>query len=261
VTWFKVDDGLHSHPKTRRAGLEAIGLWSVAGSYASCYLTDGFVPEWFVDSWPSGAQLAASLVTAGLWSQATKDGEKGWSFHEWDQRNPTRADVEADREAARDRQRKHRESQRDRRVTDAVTNDVTDAVTHASSRGPARAGPVPSRPVPNSNYGSQSSDRSSARGSDGLSDQDIDKIKTRLHASRSWAEHVAAEILDRAGPDVIHNNAAYVLAAIEREPGRYKPNTSAIHPPKLRGDGMCTIHIGELADNCRGCAADAKATG
>jgi hypothetical protein len=63
MSWFRVDDTLAAHPKTRRAGLAAMGLWTVAGSWSSQQLTEGFVPDWFVATWPQGKKLAAQLVT------------------------------------------------------------------------------------------------------------------------------------------------------------------------------------------------------
>src|SRR3954447_24779403 len=115
MPWFKVDDTLHSHPKTRKAGLEAIGMWSVAGSYCMAYKTDGFVPEWFVGSWPKGRKLADELVKAGKWEMGEKDGEAGWFFHDWFDYQPSADEIEADREHARDRQRRHRERLREAR--------------------------------------------------------------------------------------------------------------------------------------------------
>lgn len=104
MAWFKVDDQLHSHPKARRAGLEAMGLWLVAGSHCMSYLTDGFVEEWFVLSWPNGAELAERLVGTGLWLKL----ENGWQFHDWAEFQPTREKVEAEREAAAERMRRVR---------------------------------------------------------------------------------------------------------------------------------------------------------
>jgi hypothetical protein len=115
VPWFKVDDTLHSHPKTRKAGLAAIGLWSVAGSWSMAYKTDGFVPDWFVTSWPKGTTLAAALVKAGKWETGVKDGEQGWYVHDWNDYQPSAEEIEADREAARDRQRRHRARLREAR--------------------------------------------------------------------------------------------------------------------------------------------------
>lgn len=115
MPWFKVDDTLHSHPKPRRAGLPAMGLWTVAGSFSMSYKQDGFVPDWYVVSWPSGRRHAAKLVAAGKWYPAEKDGEKGWRFHDWLDYQPSAAEIEADREHSRDRQRKRRQRLRETR--------------------------------------------------------------------------------------------------------------------------------------------------
>lgn len=112
MPWFKVDDTLHSHPKPRRVGLQAVGLWTLAGSYCMSYKTDGFVPEWFVASWPSGRKTADALVKGGLWEIGERDGEGGWYFHDWLHYQPSADEIEADRENARERQRKRREKLR-----------------------------------------------------------------------------------------------------------------------------------------------------
>lgn len=115
MPWFKVDDTLHSHPKPRKAGLEAMGLWVLAGSYSMAYKTDGFVPEWFVASWRNGRKLADVLVKAGKWELGEKDGEGGWFFHDWLDFQPSSDEIEADREHARERQRKRRQKLRESR--------------------------------------------------------------------------------------------------------------------------------------------------
>lgn len=108
MAWFKVDDQLHTHPKSRRAGLDAMGLWGVSGSFCMAYKTSGFVPGWFVASWPKGKALAVKLVTAGLWDESERDGESGWYFHDWEHHQPSDDEIERSREYARDRQRKRR---------------------------------------------------------------------------------------------------------------------------------------------------------
>lgn len=115
MPWFKVDDTLHSHPKPRKAGLPAMGLWALSGSYSMAYKTDGFVPEWFVASWQNGRKLADLLVKAGHWEIGEKDGDAGWFFHDWLDYQPSSDEIEADREHARDRQRKRREKLRQSR--------------------------------------------------------------------------------------------------------------------------------------------------
>lgn len=105
MTWFKVDDGLHGHPKARAAGLTALGMWVVGGSYSSHQLLDGHVPSWQVASWKGGPRAASQLVEAGLWVPAAD----GFQFHDWQQSNPLRDEVMAAREKTRKRQQKWRD--------------------------------------------------------------------------------------------------------------------------------------------------------
>lgn len=107
MTWFRVDDGLATHQKPRIAGLAGMGLWVVSGAYSGQQLSDGHVPDWYVESWTGGKKAAEKLVTAGLWTPV--DG--GWQFHEWTERNPSRED-----ELERRRQQAQRQSEwRERR--------------------------------------------------------------------------------------------------------------------------------------------------
>ncbi|MUN41477.1 hypothetical protein [Actinomadura litoris] len=100
MTWFKVDDHLHSHSKTWAASLTAMGLWTVAGSWSSDQLTDGFIPEHMIPALSRGqVELAEELVKAGFWERA----QGGYQFHEWavdadgTVRNPTRDEAIAGR--------------------------------------------------------------------------------------------------------------------------------------------------------------------
>ena len=115
MAWFKSDDGLHGHPKVRRARLAGMGLWVCAGTYSSAYKLDGFVPEHYVASWGAdGRKAADALVKAGLWERSEHPGEgAGWQFHDWADYNPTAAEIEADREASRLRQRNSRAARRE----------------------------------------------------------------------------------------------------------------------------------------------------
>jgi hypothetical protein len=111
MPWFKVDDKLHSHRKVIRAGIPAMGLWAVAGSWCADHLSDGFVPDYVAERLdPDFAKHAASLVAAKLWTAGKKDGEAGWYFHQWseDGRQPTSESVNAKRDEARDRMAKLR---------------------------------------------------------------------------------------------------------------------------------------------------------
>lgn len=76
-------------------------MWVRAGAWCMRYLTDGFVPDWWVRQQVKGVAKAKRLVDAGLWTaNATREGEKGWQFHEFTAqgRQDSRAQIEAERE-------------------------------------------------------------------------------------------------------------------------------------------------------------------
>ena len=129
MTWFKVDDGFWSHPKTATLSDAAVTLWVRAGSYCCQHLTDGFIKA------PAmrllgDAEAVSELVEADLWHPV--DG--GWIFHDWSEYQETSETVKKRRESARERQRRARElreqkrnesqdqSRRDIEVTDAVSS-------------------------------------------------------------------------------------------------------------------------------------------
>lgn len=106
MTWFKVDDSFHSHPKVLATDPAALGLWVVAGAWCSSNLTDGFVPDYALTRLlPDGAELAKKLVTSGLWTRT----KGGYRFHDWLDYNPSADTVRAEREAAKKRMRDLRE--------------------------------------------------------------------------------------------------------------------------------------------------------
>lgn len=107
MAFFNVDDQFHGHPKRRRAGWAAIGLWTAAGSWCRAYKRDGFVPAELIDEWKA-KRMATQLVDAGLWSEAKEGGEIGYQFHDWLDINSASDEVEKQREAARKRQRARR---------------------------------------------------------------------------------------------------------------------------------------------------------
>lgn len=104
MPWFKVDDTLALHTKTVMAGNAAMGLWVRAGSWSMQTLSDGFIPDPIVTQLGTVAQ-AKTLVEVGLWDRLPT----GYAFHEWDQRQPTKAQVHGEREATAKRQKEWRE--------------------------------------------------------------------------------------------------------------------------------------------------------
>lgn len=141
MPWFRIDDGWHSHPKVLELTLAAAGLWAKCGSWSAFHLTDGRVTRAAMRSLGGSAKLAAELVAAGLWVEA--DG--GWQFHQWEQRQPTRAAVEKERlqKAARQRRWRSGDAPEDDDV-DASTAPSLDATGDACvERAPARAFSLP----------------------------------------------------------------------------------------------------------------------
>lgn len=158
VTWFKVDDGFHSHPKTLVAGNEAIGLWVRCGSYCSQHLTEGRVPRAIALMY-GDMGLIDTLVKVGLFIPAGDD----WLLHDFGDYNPTREQVMAERKAAADRQRNARERAKAARQAEALKTADTakDNDRHAVTNGvtsPEVTGVVtvpPTRPDPTrTSYGS-----------------------------------------------------------------------------------------------------------
>jgi hypothetical protein len=114
---FQVDGDFYDHPKTDALSDAAVAMWTRAGSYSCNKLLDGFVPAGRLGSFTRARRperVAAELVTARLWRVV--DG--GYQFHQWEERNLLKAEVEADRLGARTRKREQR-----RRTT--VTGVVT----------------------------------------------------------------------------------------------------------------------------------------
>lgn len=110
MPWFRVDDTFSHHAKVMAAGNAAIGLWVRAGAWSMQQLSDGFVPNHVARQLGTNTE-ARRLVDVGLWFEK----DDGYEFHEWDQRQPSRIQVEADRAASRERQRKARDAARSRR--------------------------------------------------------------------------------------------------------------------------------------------------
>jgi hypothetical protein len=116
-----------------------MGLWELAGSWSADNLQDGFVPTDELFRWDDDWEaLAARLVDAEYWEAATKDGEEGFQFINWEEHQPMKADVEAKREAAKERMRNIRSGSRSR----------SGEVRANEQAKFADGSPTPSRPVP-----------------------------------------------------------------------------------------------------------------
>lgn len=162
IAWFKVDDQLAFNPKVLEAGNAAMGLWVRAGSWCAANLTDGQLPANMIGTLGAQRRNAKALVDCGLWVET----ETGYRFHDWEDFQPTKAEVLREREQARIRKQRQR------------ANNVT-AGQQEDSRVDA-AFPVPSRPdVPKGT--------SSIRGKSANRDQPLppDWIPNQEHLKRA----------------------------------------------------------------------------
>lgn len=100
MPWFKVDDGFHGHPKVVELSLEAVGVWTLSGSWCSSYLTDGEINLRSIRRVGGDKEQADELVKAGLWIEKAQGV---YQFKDWEDYQPLKASVEAEREAARER--------------------------------------------------------------------------------------------------------------------------------------------------------------
>lgn len=137
MAWFKVDDGFYDNPKVVGIPHEAIALWLLAGTWASKQLTDGSVPAAMVGRLGCSLDAAEALVEAGLWDRFNGD----YQFHDWDDYQPTRADVE-------ERRRVRAEAGRKGGLKSGESRREANASANASHTDEAKPNPVPSRPVP-----------------------------------------------------------------------------------------------------------------
>lgn len=243
MTWFRVDDQLHGHVKTTDVSAAAMGLWVMAGSWASAQLSDGFVPARVaLRLYPEAAELASELVAARLWERATVDGREGWVFHGWAEHQPSAEAVHRERAASRDRQRRAREaareaqaSRRDSRRDAAVSApDVTPGVT-GLSRGASRSPrPDPTRPE-GGHAGARASGPEQGSGS-----------PPSMPPARRCPAHLR---LSAPGPcpacaDARRDREDYDAAAARA------PTPTASSPP-------CPAHPHALASRCQACQAEA----
>ena len=120
MAWFKLDDKVHSHPKTIMAGNAAFGLWARLGSYCSDHLTDGIVPREVAESYGTKPEIKA-LLRVGFIEVA--DG--GYRVHDYLDYNPPRVKVLEERRITAERVANFR---RNKRTSNGGSNGVTGSV-------------------------------------------------------------------------------------------------------------------------------------
>ena len=105
---FQVDGDFYDHPKTLGMSDAAVALWTRAGSYSVAKRTDGFIPEHVLRILTEVPESAEELVTRDLWKRV----KGGYKYHQWVERNLTKAKIDAFTDGARSRKRKQRERER-----------------------------------------------------------------------------------------------------------------------------------------------------
>ena len=121
MPWFALDDGFDTHPKVRKAGNAAVGLFVRLGVHATKHLTEGHLDGAIVRDYGTDATVR-KLITVGMLHAFGHDclrceqpAEDGYVIHDYLDYNKSRAQIEAAREAARKRQNRGRESARQNR--------------------------------------------------------------------------------------------------------------------------------------------------
>ena len=104
MSWARLDDRCHEHPKQVAAGPEACWLWACGLQYANRQKSrDGFIPKVQIFSLFAGIKspkkLAKKLVEVGLWEEE-KDGFRIHDYHCW---NQTREQRNKELQQGRDR--------------------------------------------------------------------------------------------------------------------------------------------------------------
>jgi hypothetical protein len=188
-----------------------MGLWAVSGAFCQAYLTDGFVPDWYVKTWPKGVTLAKRLIAAGLWLQAQRDGENGWLFHEWLKVQDSKEQVEADREKWRKKKQLQRESRGEAPV---MSPDVSPGDKRGDIGGESRESPGYTQPNPtqeeNSGYVNPAPHQSNAREPDGRG-KALARFRETNRTARSIDANRNAEAFSASLPNPIE---AGLLAGI-----------------------------------------------
>lgn len=127
---FQVDPDFYDHPKVLSMSDAAFALWVRAGSYCAAKTSDGFVPEEALSLFSeTQKQAAGELVQRGLWRRV----RGGFRYHQWDQRNLTRARVDADRTYERERKQRQRQKARSTEETQ-VNGAIVPRDNHRDSR-------------------------------------------------------------------------------------------------------------------------------
>lgn len=225
MAWFKLDDKFHgwkevlSIPRGIRA--EAVGTYTILGTWSADHLTDGKIPAYMVEELGGTLIGADALVAAKLWRKSRDN----YQFAKWNKDQPTRLEVEARREMERDRKAEYRRKQAESR---GETGTSPDDVPPGQMAVPN----TPSRPVPTRLQDQDLSGHHQLRSGSTTVDNSVETVDkyvlalesaqarlsklTGTDVDRLTASVVVDTVLGRASKDVV-DPGRYVLRAINRD--------------------------------------------
>lgn len=224
MAWFALDDGFDTHPKVRKAGNAAVGLFVRLGVHATRHLTEGHLDGDIVRRYGTEPNVR-KLIAVGMLHghghdcmRCPQPADGDFVIHDYLDYNKSRAQIEAAREAARKRQNRGRETARaNRKARDSERVSVPNPSRNGSDSAPNRvrndplfddepaghddmsrrdthegATVVPSPPLPSHNYdvadvgGGSTGSSAAERDAFGLSPIDVDGFEL-TDAMRGWA--------------------------------------------------------------------------
>lgn len=203
MAWFKMDDGVLTHPKFAMIGAADMGVWSWGAAWASRELTNGHIPATVLPLLRGTPENAERLVAAGLWVEV----EGGWQYHDWNDYQPAPDEVLALREKRKAAGRKGGKLSAQAKAQASAQASAQAKAKQRASKTQANLNPVPVPvPVDNSNELSNTHARKRA------SDHDTNAFDTfwetyprkagKQRAQAAWAKALktatAQEIIDGA---------------------------------------------------------------
>ncbi|MFE7315643.1 hypothetical protein ACFU7T_21565 [Streptomyces sp. NPDC057555] len=133
--WAKLDDGFHSHPKVRKAGNAAVGLFARLLSYAGQHMTNGIVVGALARDYGTAPQLR-KLTAVGLLHEhghgcgtCVQPDPGDYVVHDFLDSNPSRAQIKQarDKDARRKRSERNREPAQPRNRDESRTDGSRNA--------------------------------------------------------------------------------------------------------------------------------------
>jgi hypothetical protein len=270
MPWVRLDDHFDEHPKLSRVGPLGLALFVTGLAYCNRNLTDGFIP-WArartMMSWEflgaddggergqrlysigvscgmagedvTGDFVIGLLLDAGLWDEVPG----GYRVHDYDDYQPTKAQVEAEREKKAEAGRAGGLASAQARAQAGASSNVEQDASTRSSKTQAKSKPVPD-PVPVPLLGEE---------------EGSEAIAISPHPDAEDSDFGSRETPRRRGPRVVRE----VYSADFEDGWSYYPRKTGKHAAWLKWQAL--VRNGETVDRliaaCRHFAAEGKRDG